>query len=178
MDTHLGMLYLGVMRPPGNAQSLEQRRLQAIRLLKAGRPYRDVASIVGASLSSVVRWQQSYRSQGKRGLRVKPSPGRTPLLNQRGRERLARLLLQGPMEAGYETNLWTLRRIAEVIHREFGIRYTIPNVWKLMRAMGWSCQKPTKRDRERNEKAIEYWKQHVWPRIKKNRTTWSPLGLP
>jgi transposase len=82
------------------------------------------------------------------------------------------------MEAGYETNLWTLRRIAEVIHREFGIRYTIPNVWKLMRAMGWSCQKPTKRDRERNEKAIEYWKQHVWPRIKKNRKTWSPLGLP
>ena len=178
MDTHLGISYLGVMRPPGNAQSLEQRRFQAIRLLKAGRPYRDVASIVGASLSSIVRWQQSYRSEGKRGLRVKPSPGRTPLLNQRQREQLARLLLQGPMEAGYQTNLWTLRRIAEVIHREFGIRYTIPNVWKLMHAMGWSCQKPTKRDRERNEKAIQYWKQHVWPRIKKNRRTWSPLGLP
>jgi len=174
----LGMSYLIGMRPQGNAQSLEQRRLRAIRLLKAGEPYRDVASIVGASLSSVVRWQQSYRSQGKRGLRVKPSPGRTPLLNQHQRERLAQVLLQGPMEAGYETNLWTLRRIAEVIRREFAVRYTIPNVWRLMRDMGWTCQKPTKRDRERNEKAIQYWKRHVWPRIKKNRTTWSPLGLP
>ena len=178
MDTYSDFLYLVDMRPQGSAQSLEQRRLRAIRLLKSGESYRDVAFIVGASLSSVVRWQQSYRSSGKRGLRVKPSPGRTPLLDQRQRERLSRLLLQGPMEAGYETNLWTLRRIAELIHREFGIRYTIPNVWKLMRAIGWTCQKPTKRDRERNEKAIRYWKQHVWPRIKKNRRTWSPLGLP
>ena len=166
------------MRPQGTPQSLEKRRLQAVRLLKAGKPYRDVAMTVGASLSSVVRWQQSYRSNGKRGLRVKPSPGRTPLLNQRQKERLARLLLQGPLEAGYTTNLWTLRRIGEVIRREFSISYTIPNVWKLMRAIGWSCQKPSKRDRERNEKAIRYWKQHVWPRIKKNRITWSPLGLP
>jgi transposase len=178
MDTHLEISYLGAMRPQGTAQSLEQRRLRAIRLLKAGETYRDVASIVGASLSSVVRWQQSYRSQGKGGLQVKPSPGRTPLLNQRQRERLSRLLLRGPMEAGYGTNLWTLRRIAEVIHREFGVHYTVPNVWKLMRALGWTCQKPTPRDRERNEEAIRYWKQHVWPRIKKNRTTWSPLGLP
>jgi len=178
MDTVPRISYLGAMRPPGNAQSLEQRRLQAIRLLKAGRTYRDVASIVGASLSSVVRWQQSYQSKGKRGLRVKPSPGRTPRLDQRKRQRLATLLIEGPMEAGYETNIWTLRRIAEVIHREFGVRYTIPNVWRLMRDMGWSCQKPTKRDRERNEKAIRYWKQHVWPRLKKNRRTWSPLGLP
>lgn len=177
MDTHWEISYHGVMRPPGNTRSLEQRRLQAIRLLKAGLPYRDVATIVGASLSSIVRWQQSYRNEGKRGLRVKPSPGRTPRLNQRQRGRLARLLLQGPMKAGYGTNLWTLRRIAEVIYHEFGIRYTIPNVWKIMHAMGWSCQKLTQRDRDRNEKATQYWRQGVQPRIKKNRT-WGPPGLP
>ncbi|MCX6141838.1 MAG: winged helix-turn-helix domain-containing protein [Ignavibacteriales bacterium] len=166
------------MRPQGTPQSLEKRRLQAVRLLKAGKPYRDVAMAVSASLSSVVRWQQAFRSEGKRGLRVKPSPGRTPLLNQRQKERLVRLLLQGPLEAGYTTNLWTLRRIGEVIRREFGISYTVQNVWKLMRAMGWSCQIPDKRARERNEQAIRYWKRHVWPRIKKNRSTWSPFGLP
>jgi transposase len=166
------------MRPQGTPESLEKRRLQAIRLLKAGKTYRDVASIVGSSLSSVVRWQRAFRKEGKRGLRVKPSPGRTPLLHKRQRERLVRLLLQGPMEAGYSTHLWTLRRIGDLIHREFGVRYTIPSVWKVMRSMGWSCQRPTKRDRERNEQAIGYWKQHVWPRIKKNRSAWSPLGLP
>jgi transposase len=178
MDTLAGFCYLGGMRPQGNAQSLEQRRLRAIRLLKAGESYRDVASIVGCSLSSVVRWRQSYRQAGKKGLRVKPSPGRPPLLDARQRRRLTRLLVEGPLEAGFETDLWTLRRIGDVIHREFGVRYTIPNVWRLMRDMGWTCQKPTTRDRERNEKAIRYWKQHVWPRIKKNRRAWSPLGIP
>lgn len=166
------------MRPQGTPQSLEKRRVQAIRLLKAGRPYRDVAMTVGASLSSVVRWQQSYRQHGKRGLRVKPSPGRTPLLNQRQRERLVRLLLEGPLEAGYGTNLWTLRRIGEVLRREFDVSYTVPSVWKLMRDLGWSCQISDKRDRERNEQAIQSWKRHVWPRIKENRSTWSPFGLP
>jgi len=166
------------MRPQGTAQSLERRRLQAVLLLKAGTPYRDVARMVGASLSSVVRWQQSFRRQGKRGLRVKPSPGRPSLLSDRQKQKLTRLLLEGPLEAGYTTNLWTLRRIRDVIRREFAVSYTIPNVWRFMREMGWCCQKPSQRDRERNEKAIRYWKQHVWPRIKKNSATWSPLGLP
>lgn len=159
------------MRPQGSPQSLEKRRLQAVRLLKAGTPYREVATAVGASLSSVVRWQQSYRSEGTRGLRPKKSPGRRPLLDERQKERLVRLLVQGPLEAGYTTNLWTLRRISALIRREFGVKYTIANVWKLMRALGWSCQIPDKRARERNEKAIRYWKHHVWPRIKKNRRT-------
>ena len=149
------------MRPHGTAQSLERRRLQAVALLKAGTPYRDVARMIGASLSSVVRWQQSFHRQGKRGLRAKPTPGRPSLLNERQKLKLTRLLLDGPLQAGYETNLWTLRRIRDVIHREFSVHYTIPNVWRLMRDLGWSCQKPTKRDRERNEKAIRYWKRHT-----------------
>jgi transposase len=82
------------------------------------------------------------------------------------------------MEAGFMTDLWTLKRIRQVIRREFGVRYTITNVWKLMQSLGWSCQKPDKRARERNEAAVRDWQQQVWPRIKKNRTTWSPFSLP
>lgn len=84
--------------------------------------------------------------------------------------------MQGPLEAGYTTDLWTLKRIGRVIRREFGVRYSTSNVWNLMKALGWSCQTPDKRARERNERAIRYWKYKVWPRIKKNRSAWSPLG--
>lgn len=150
----------------------------SIRLLKAGHTYRSVAKRVGASLSSVVRWHQAFRKLGKRGLRVRPSPGRPSLLSLHQKERLVRILSEGPMEAGYATNLWTLKRIREVIRREFAVSYTLANVWKLMQRLGWSCQKPDTRARERNEAAIRYWQQHVWPRIKKNRKTWSPFGVP
>lgn len=166
------------MRPQGTPQSLERRRLLSIRLLKAGHTYRAVAKKIGASLSSVVRWHQSFRTHGKRGLRPRSSPGRPSRLSPEQKERLLRILSEGPMEAGYSTNLWTLKRIQAVIRRRFGVRYTIANVWNLMQSLGWSCQKPDKRARERNEKAIRYWQQHVWPRIKKNRRTWSPFGLP
>ena len=166
------------MRPPGTPRSLEKRRLLSIRLLQAGHSYRAVAMQTGASLSSVVRWHQTFRKLGKRGLRPRASPGRPSLLRLRQKERLLRILSEGPMEAGFMTDLWTLKRIRQVIRREFGVRYTISNVWKLMQGLGWSCQKPDKRARERNEAAVRYWQQHVWPRIKKNRTTWSPFGFP
>ena len=165
------------MRPPGSPRSLEKRRLLSIRLLKAGHPYRAVARRTGASLSSVVRWHQLFRKRGAKGLRPRPSPGRPSLLSAREKKKLLRILNKGPLEAGYATNMWTLKRIRSVIRKEFGVRYTLANVWKLMHGLGWSCQKPDDRARERNEAAIQYWLEHMWPRIKKNRTTWGPLGL-
>jgi transposase len=166
------------MKPHGTPEQLEKRRLKAIRLLKTGHSYRSVAAQVDASLSSVVRWYQAYQKQGKRALKPKPTPGRPPRLSDAQKKKLVKILLQGPLEAGYRTDLWTLKRIGEVIRKHFGVRYTIPALWKLMRSLGWSCQKPEKQAKERNEAAIRYWKRVVWPRIKKNRKAWSPLGLP
>jgi transposase len=86
-------------------------------------------------------------------------------------------LVQGPLHAGYRTDVWTLARIAKLIHQEFGIRYHPSHVWKILTALGWSCQKPERRAVERDEAAIARWKQHDWPRIKKRRTTWRPSRL-
>jgi transposase len=138
-----------------------------MRLLEAGHSYRSVAEEVEASLSSIVRWQQSYQQEGTKGLRPRASPGRPALLSAKQKEKVVQILVRGPLAAGYQTDLWTLRRIREVIAREFGIRYSLANCWKLMRALGWSCQKPEKRARERNEAAIRRWKRSVWPHIKK-----------
>ena len=165
------------MRPPGTPRSLEKRRLLSIRLLKAGHPYRAVALRTGASLSSVVRWHQAFRKRGVKGLRPRPSLGRPSLLSARQKKKLLRILEKGPLARGYPTNMWTLKRIRSVIRKEFGVRYTLVNVWKLMHRLGWSCQKPDDRARERNDAAIQFWLQHMWPRTKKNRRTWGPLGL-
>lgn len=166
------------MRPQGKPAALEKRRLRAIRLLEDGERYRAVALRVHASLSSVVRWQQAYQQHGKEGLRPRPSPGRPPGLSDRQKEKLVRLLLAGPLAAGYATDLWTLKRIGQVCQRHFGIRYGVANLWKLMRALGWSRQKPATKARERNEQAIRDWKRHVWPHIKKGRAAWGPSGVP
>lgn len=167
------------MRPYGKPSQLEKRRRQAIALLRAGRPFRTVARTVRASLSSVVRWYQAYRTNGLNGLRARPAPGRPARLSPQQRERLKRLLLQGAGKAGYSTDVWTLPRIAKLIERQFGVRYTTVGVWKLMRTgLGWSWQKPERRAIERDEAAIEHWKRVTWPHIKKRPKTWRPSRVP
>ena len=166
------------MRPHGKPQILEKRRRLAVRLLKQGHTYRSVAGKVGASLSSVVRWHQAYRKKGRSGLKSKSHMGRPPLLSDIEKKTLVSILVKGPLEAGYSTDLWTLKRIGRVVRKNFRVRYCISNLWNLMNCLGWSCQKPQKKAKERREEAIRYWKRHVWPHIKKSRSAWSPLGLP
>jgi transposase len=162
------------MRPHGNSEALEKRRRRALRLLKAGHSYRSVATQLKSSLSSIVRWQQAYRTKGWKGLRPQPTPGRPPLIAPAQKQVLVQILVDGALKAGYATDLWTLKRVGEVTKRRFGVDYSISNLWQLMRALGWSCQMPEKRARERNERAIRMWKRREWPEIKKNPKTSRP----
>jgi transposase len=103
-----------------------------------------------------------------KALKSKPPPGRPPKLSQAQRQQLIRLLKKGPTAHGYRTNLWTLARVAEVIRKNFSVRYHPSQVWRILNAMGWSCQKPERRARERDEKAIARWRRKDWRRIKKS----------
>ena len=166
------------MRPHGTPQELEKRRRRAVRLLNQGHTYDSVAKEVEASISSLVRWHQAYRKKGRSGLKSKPHLGPQPMFPAHKKKSLARILVKGPLEAGYSTDLWTLKRIGQVIHKHFHVRYCTGSLWNLMDSLGWSCQKPTKKAKERREGAIRYWKYHVWPHIKKSQAAWSPLGIP
>lgn len=165
------------MRPPGTAAQLEKRRRRAVQLLESGKTLSAVARQLYAAVSSVFRWWQAYQRDGRQGLRPKPTPGRPPRLSEAQRRKLVSLLVKGPLRAGYTTDLWTLGRVAELIHGEFGVRYHPAHVWKVLTGLGWSCQKPERRASERDEAAIARWKREAWPRIKKRRTTWRPSRL-
>jgi transposase len=93
---------------------------------------------------------------------------RKPRLSAAEQQRLVELLKHGPERLGYETPLWTCWRVAHLIEQEFGVRYHAGHVWKLLRAMNWSVQRPTGRALERDEEAIRRWKQHRWPALKKS----------
>jgi transposase len=65
--------------------------------------------------------------------------------------------------------VWTVRRVADLIRHEFNVAYGKSNVWLLLKALGFSCQRPTGRATQRNEDAIQEWMHRHWPMLKKKR---------
>ena len=155
------------MRPKGSPAELEVRRRIAGQLLLEGKSISEVARIVKASKSSVKQWKDALDRDGMDGLKAKPHPGAKPRLNSAKKKQLVRILLRGPQDAGYSTDLWTCPRVAQVIERKLGVKYHPAHVWKLLHGLGWTCQKPEHRARERDEAAIEAFRRKAWPRIKK-----------
>jgi len=155
------------MRPHGSPADLEARRRRAVALLDKGLGVREVARQIGCSPMSVSRWRATVRARGPDALHPKPAPGRPPRITTRQRAKLLKLLLLGATAHGFRTDLWTLPRVTEVICRTFGVRYHPAHVWKILRGEGWSCQKPERRARERDEAAIQRWRTERWPHIKK-----------
>jgi transposase len=147
--------------------ALEKRRFQAIRLLDDGLNQTDIAHRLNVSRATVVRWVGQYRHHGREALRKAGRAGRKPRLDATQNQRLEERLRQGPERLGYETPLWTCPRVADLIEREFGIRYHPGHVWKVLVNLGWSPQRPTGKARERNEELIHIWRKKIWPGIKK-----------
>jgi len=152
--------------------ALEKRRMEAIRLLqKSDLNQSEVARRLRVCRQTVSRWVEEFKAGGKDGLMKAGRAGRKAQLTAADRARLEKLLLEGLEKLGYETPLWTCARVAHLIEQEFGIRYHRGHVWKVLDDLGWSCQRPVGRARERNEEQIRNWKRVHWPGIKKKPGT-------
>jgi len=149
-------------------KALERRRFEAVRLLEKGDLNQsEVARRVHVCRQTVSRWADEFRTGGREALKRAGRAGRKAVLTESDRKRLEELLLQGPEKLGYETPLWTCARVAHLIAGEFGVEYHPGHVWKILDDLGWSCQRPVGRARERNEEAIRRWRRVEWPAIKK-----------
>jgi len=155
------------MRPVGDPKELERRRERAIALLEQGLMPVEVARRVGVDRRSVRRWKAAYRKRGAAGLKAKPAPGRPRKMSARERKRLERRLLKGARAVGFDSDLWTCPKVAELLQREFGIEYHVRHVPRVLRGLGFTPQKPARRAVERDEWAIAQWVKQDWPRVKK-----------
>lgn len=155
------------VRPRRDFRALEQRRMKAARMFERGKRQADVVHELGVSRPTVSNWYAKWSVGGKDALKAAGRAGRLPKLDHQELQRVEKVLLKGARASGFPNELWTLSRVAEVIERETGVRYHEGHVWKILKAMGWSRQKPARRAIERDEEAIETWKKDRWPAIKK-----------
>jgi transposase len=154
-------------RPPRHHEVLQQRRLKAAEMFKKGTRPAEVARVLGVSCRSACTWRDAWLSQGVDGLKGAGRAGRPPKLEISQLEAVETVLLQGARSSGFNTDLWTLERVAAVIQRRTGVSYHPGHVWRLLRFMGWSRQQPSRRAVERDDDKIAHWIKTDWPRVKK-----------
>lgn len=146
-----------------SVQELEKRRKRAGRHFDKGKTAYFVAQHFAVSSTTAREWRERWKT----GTLDAMPQGRVSLLSDTQKKAVTRSILKGPVAAGYGTELWTLGRLTALITKEHKVRYQPRSVWHLMQELGFSCQKPTRRARERDEKAITTWIQTEWPQLRK-----------
>jgi winged helix-turn-helix protein len=86
-----------------------------------------------------------------------------------------------------------LGRVGKLIETLTGQRYCESGVWRLLKRLGFSSQRPSKRAIQRDETAVRQWKTKRWPALKSRQrgsdhhlhgiserphrvSTWAPKG--
>lgn len=140
--------------------------MRAGRLLLGGMAQSEVARKVGVTRTTVSDWNRQVIAGGLEALQRRPR-GRPSGLDAQQRTDLVRLLKEGALAQGFATELWTLRRVGQLIEEKFSRRYSESQVWRILVSLGFSSQRPTSRALERDEGAIRRWKRVRWPELKK-----------
>ena len=157
------------MDTTGSASELEARRRLAVARVNEGWKQKDVAAFLGVSTRAVGKWMAAYRASGEDGLRSRPRPGATPKLSKRQERAVLSWVAKSPRAFGYPDDLWTTRRLAQVIEKKYGVHFNPNYLAEWLTRRGYTPQRPEARAVERDEPAIARWVAEDWPRIKKRR---------
>jgi transposase len=145
----------------------EWRRLRALLLKQQGWSQRDIGDALGVSEETVSRWLASARDGGPEALLARSSPGRPPKLSSAQKRLIPEFLWHGPEAYGFRGDVWTCARVARVIKEEFGVHYHKDHVGRLLKELRWTPQVPIQRAIQRDEEAIERWRDEVWPELQR-----------
>jgi transposase len=135
------------------------------RWLRGGVSRAEIALRLEVFWAAVRQWVKRRLTEVADAWRERRHPGVVAKLTTAQRVRWKKILLEGTRAHGYPTDLWTLKRLAEVIPKEFGARYTLSGGWRVLRALGFSAHAPLTRDLERGERCIRRWVRTIWPEI-------------
>jgi transposase len=154
----------------GNKRSLppevqEWRRLRAWELYQRGWVQQDIADALGATKGAVSQWLAMARAHGPEALRAHPRPGTPSQLTAEQKWLIPDFLWHGAEAYGFRGEVWTCARVAKVIEREFGVRYSKSHVSRLLKELQWTPQMPITRAIQRDEAEVERWRTEVWPAL-------------
>lgn len=154
---------------------LEHYRYRAIDLHEKGKKVNDIAEFFGVHRCSVSHWITDYKRHGRNKLKSKKATGPSYKLSPREMSTLISLLEDDATEHGFESPLWTCKRIQKIIKETAGKRIHTTNILRWLKKINISYQKPQRRASQRDEKVIQKWLSEEWPKIRAHRRRWQAM---
>ena len=102
----------------------------------------EIAEIVRASEETVRRWLKRYLAEGVEGLRDVPHLGAPRKVTEEYRELLVHAVRRRPRTLGLPFSVWTLRRLADYMAEQTGIRVEYETVRLHLKAAGIVLSRP------------------------------------
>ena len=135
-----------------------------VNLLKLKIKKTIICEIVGlkkSQLSLISQWER------ENSVLSMPSVGRPRLLDAAKLAELPKFLEKGSESYEFTGDYWTHKRVKYVIEKEFGIIYEEKQVGRILKKIGWSRQKPQKKEAKQDMAKVEAWKSEGLSALKK-----------
>ncbi|MCK7581485.1 MAG: IS630 family transposase [Chromatiales bacterium] len=115
-----------------------------------------VADFLDISRSSIYDWLREYREKGEQALDTRKAPGAPQVMTPDIDRWLRETILHSTPEAhGYDTVLWTLDILVDLLKERFGLWVSDATVALHLHQMKLSCQRPCYRARQQDPRKVE-----------------------
>jgi len=111
-------------------------RLLALAHIKDGANRTETAKFLKISRRSVNDWVRRFYSDGIEGIKDKPRSGRPCALSEKQQEQLKKYILDNSIKP--DGGRLKAALLINYIHDEFGIKYSLDNIYRLLHSLNFS----------------------------------------
>jgi transposase len=168
MRHHIAMMETTDMRSLSR-EARHERRVQVIRLRKAGKTYDEIAEQTGLSRTGVFNICSRYAEGGAAAL--KDAIGGRKVGDKRlltaPQERAMRQFIQDktPDQLKLPYALWTRAAVGQLIEQRIGVKMGVRTIGKYLARWGFTPQKPMRKAYEQSPVAVKKWLAEDYPVI-------------
>jgi transposase len=149
-------------------EAQKQLRITAVKRVLAGESPEVVIKSIGYGRACIYHWLAAYRSGGMEALDVHKSSGRPPILSGKQMEKIYKIVIdETPEQYKFPFALWTVEIIRQVIRTQFGIKLSSVSVWRTLRGLGLTPQKPRRTAYQQDKEKARKFLKEEYPAIKK-----------
>ena len=150
------------------ANASYEERERAVKNFLDGEPASTIAKNIGRNKSTIYKWVRLYKKKKSfKDLEEQERSGRPPVISKTLIKRLEKDLQKPASRFGFETDLWTCKRVQLLLIKRYKIEISCGHVWLFLKKAGFSYQKPERRYYESDPKEQQLWLKKELPKIKR-----------